>query len=542
MQSDAPTILAVHTPMKNHLIPFKLSAVERRVALAIFILGLAAYGQAFFSLAYQTDDYNFPTQQEDPAFVKWFLVWEQGRIFWWVLYEAILALGATPLTAFSVFGITLLAALILVGLGLCRLWEIADFLPCLIVTGFVAVNPFIADFITYHNSYPFLAAALAMAFGAVLSGGGGPRRLFLNAGLMALALATYQMVLAYAAAGVCLQLVILMVRSTANTGIGAWIQEARQAGWWRRLIPLVGGVFLYVAGYKVLAIVSGEHTSRAAFLPLHEYPHRFAQFLQELYWRALCPVPLVTPVLKLLAFALFFAAAVLCAWKSLQSKNWRHWSADGLLFAMMLGVASLCIYALSFLADAYWCITDRVFSTVAVVLAGAYCVVWSSRLALPRAALSLAALVLLGSFALTANQVMTDQQRMFRRDLLLANRIVSRLELLPNFNRVRRVWIVGGWRSFPDELPTTHWQLNSSATGEPWSRVTFLRELTGYKFETPQGVDLDVVRQRAGTLQEWPAAGCCTIIGDLAIVRLPKKRGAMEYEDYHKTMAVGAGH
>ncbi len=116
--------------------------------------------------------------------------------------------------------------------------------------------------------------------------------------------------------------------------------------------------------------------------------------------------------------------------------------------------------------------------------------------------------------------------------MLLASRIVDRLENICDVSLLKTVIVFGGWSSYPSKLSTAHWQLNASAVTEPWSKTQFLSEYSGYKFSYPKKSEIENAKILAQNMPEWPECGSIIVNGNIGIVNLPKLKGYKEYDHY----------
>ncbi|BEP44985.1 hypothetical protein GmRootV15_55740 [Variovorax sp. V15] len=104
----------------------------------------------------------------------------------------------------------------------------------------------------------------------------------------------------------------------------------------------------------------------------------------------------------------------------------------------------------------------------------------------------------------------------------MANRIVSRLEMIPNFGEVKYVSISGGSWAFPEKLRTIQGDLNVSSFFPEHSKVSLLSEISGYKFEHADARGAAKGAEYCRDRRPWPHAESLAVFGDLAIVCLKK--------------------
>jgi hypothetical protein len=201
------------------------------------------------------------------------------------------------------------------------------------------------------------------------------------------------------------------------------------------------------------------------------------------------------------------------------------------IFCIGLGALIFSLYALQFVSEAGFRQSQRVYLTSGWIVGGLVAIVCSQSRALKKPALVLG-LIFGISGLLVNNKVLSDQARMNQRDLVLAARIVDRMEALGDLTRVKTVAVIGGWAEYPARLHTSHWQLNTSALSEPWSKTQFLTEFSGYQFANPSLEEFKLAKELAVKMPDWPAEGSVQLFGDMGIVKLPKGDWAREYDHY----------
>jgi hypothetical protein len=147
----------------------------------------------------------------------------------------------------------------------------------------------------------------------------------------------------------------------------------------------------------------------------------------------------------------------------------------------LLGGALIWSVGVFLILRGYWPV-PRSMAHVGIFWAG--CLVLAVELASwrwPARALATTAVLIVASFIGVNQHVFEEQRRLTVRDLLLANRIVARLESLPGFDGVHEVAFVGARAWYPVGLQRTQWgDMNISALGATWSQVALLWEASGY--------------------------------------------------------------
>ena len=285
-------------------------------------------------------------------------------------------------------------------------------------------------------------------------------------------------------------------------------------------------VVLGTLGYWVLtrftALVLGTALAqRSEFLTPSQVGTRLAQvgrLLQSRLWTGDALVGGFTQGLLLLV--LFGALAAVFV----RARAWRRPRAFALFlgFLALVGVSVVWTAGLLLVLREFWP-APRVLSHIGI-LWGGLLAVWylcSGRWARKGLAVLSGAIVL--SFIGSGNHILDDQLRLNHRDALRANRIVARLEALPEFSRLQTVAVHGGGWAYPLGYRTVDHDMNISAFAPSWSKVSILRELSGYNVNAPAD---EATRAAAAAYcreaRPWPAPESVVQRDRLAIVCLGK--------------------
>jgi hypothetical protein len=129
-------------------------------------------------------------------------------------------------------------------------------------------------------------------------------------------------------------------------------------------------------------------------------------------------------------------------------------------------------------------------------------------------------IIVLVGFIFLSNQILADQQRINQQDKMMANRIISRLEMDPNFGNVQFVYINGGSWGFPARLRIVQGDMNVSAFFVDYSKVTLLSEVSGYRFERALGPREVAGESYCKIKRPWPHAESVTVENDVAVICL----------------------
>lgn len=490
---------------------FTLSTVEIRAALIAFLLAIVARFPAFLP-GYAVDDYTFVNQ----GLPHWFdpVAAMNGRALGYTLYAGLARLGAEPPRAGVLYVLLLTAALIVTGLAACRLWKISGFGPTLLVLGFVALHPYQVEMFTFRTATVVAAIPLILGMAAILVCSRSKTNWFAALLLLTFAISIYQVVLSY--------LALLLVFSAAfaftdsrdtlrgrmrTLGAQAALMAAAVAAYfaWTLLVSRVSGVAL------------GDRTSLVGFDGIGPRLVDFAAAVRRLVFLSEPVLPLATKLILMAAFAFGFAA---CAWDAFHRK--RQPSRRYLLAMLAAGAAGapLCLGIGLVLCE--FSLSPRAIAQTSLYVAGLFALLYLASSPPVRRVLTAATALAFFSFIGLNEQVLTDQLRLNERDRAEANRIVMRLELLPEFRQIRTVVLAGGSPFYPAHIRSAQADMNVSARFADWSKVGLLNEATGYAFQEPAAADKSQAWEMCRTRERWPAGGSVGMVGDVAVVCLPE--------------------
>jgi hypothetical protein len=139
-----------------------------------------------------------------------------------------------------------------------------------------------------------------------------------------------------------------------------------------------------------------------------------------------------------------------------------------------------------------------------------------------RLVLSTALVFLVVSFVGISNRIIHDQALVNRWDMNQANRIVARLEELPDFRALRTIVIVGGFQNRPLAISSLWGDLNISAFGAEWAKLGLIEQTTGLNFSNPTDSDREAAKNYCQNSDVWPAQTSSVIIEHMGIVCLTK--------------------
>lgn len=489
-----------------------LSPIESRVCMIALGLSLIARFQALLP-GYSIDDYQFINQ----GLPEWFELRtaRNGRSLAYVLFAALARLGIAPPRSSVIF--TVLLSLVLVGIGIaaCRLWGLSGlFAESLIVTCFTVLHPYQAEMFTFRTAVMISSISLALSFLALLAYPRSRLHWLLWMLMLAAGISLYQAVLNYIAMVLLFGMAFEYLRS-----------RTLPAEWRRRAAGQVGMVVAAVAVYGVSTMMVSrlsrvELGARTNLIGVHELGGRISAFGVAAF-KVLAgeePIlPLACKILLLLTFAIGAAAFIFTAIRRQRDRPW--------LRMLVLPVAAILGLPLCFgiiLATREWWIPPRMLSQTSIYWGGLMAMVYLFTGRRVRRVLTGGFVLILAAFIGLNEQIFADQLRLNLRDMAEANRIVTRLELLPNFREIETVVLSGGFWGYASPIRTMEGDMNTSALYVEWAKVFLLNEASGYAFHNAHRDVKLRIAPFCEASPKWPAVGSVSTQGPIAIVCLPK--------------------
>lgn len=481
--------------------------MESRVCLMALVLALIARFQALLP-GYSIDDYMFVNQGLPPWFDP--SAAANGRAMSYVLFAALARLDAAPPRAAVLFIVLLTVVLIGVGIAACRLWRLSDnFAASLIVVCFVVLHPYQAEMFTFRTASMIVAIPLAMSFGAILICPQSKPRWLVAVLCLASAISIYQTVLNYAAMVVLFRIAFQLGRQGRPPA--EWFRHLRSQ---LALIAAAAGVYLVFTA--VVIRMSGVALgSRTAILGPSEIGNRISVFASSAF-RMLAltePVfPSATKAILVLTFVVGFVAMLLRR----QLDTPRH--AVVLVMTALAG-APLCFGLMLVLRE--WYAPPRILSQTSLYCAGMMAMLYSYSGRRTRRMIAGGCALVFLSFIGINDQIFADQLRVNLRDFAEANRIVQRIESLPDFREIRSVAIAGGRWGYASPIRTVQNDMNISALFAEWAKIGVLNEASGYAFGEAAPDMKAKALEYCRSSPKWPAGESITRIDSVAVVCLP---------------------
>ena len=486
---------------------FRLSQTEVRVGLSVLLLSLVARWQAL-SPGYSIDDF---VQVLDDKPLSFGLLAAQGRALTYFLRLALGALGASPANSEPLSMMLLTLALVAAGLIVCRLWGIHGFAESLIVVSFIALHPYQSEMFTFKAAALYLAIPLGCSFAAILASTRSARCWIWSLVALVCSLCIYQAVLNYLAMALMFSVAFHLSRP-AGSNPTFWPRLRSQ------LKLILGAVILYfVTAYAVSRISGVPLGTRTVFIGLNEIGSRINQayeLYKVLFFRPEPILPSGTKALLLLTLAFALGAYLV---KALRRGAYSAVRRVALAFALILVAGlPLCVGVILVLGD--WWPAPRVLAQTGMFWGGSLTLAYSLAQPLVRRIMLTSVVVIILSFIGISNHVFKDQLRVNMRDLATANRMVGRIEALPDFAQVQYVVLYGGSYRYCSPITTAQRDMNISALFAPWSKLPVINEVSGYAFQPVPGGIFVKANAFCETAPKWPATGSVVKLDTVAVV------------------------
>ena len=499
-------------PQTNKTIPawFTWTPTEARIAAGALLLCFVARFHALLP-GYSIDDYRLFRGDLGEAEAERAL--RDGRALLQAMRVALSKIDALPPYSFVLGWFVLSAALIVAGILLARMWGV-DRKPAAVLATVlvVALHPYQTELFTFHVMTLFVGIGLILSFLALALCVRSRSYWLASVVMLAASLSLYQVIINYMALAIVFAALFYWTTSEQDR---TWIMGG--------LIPRISACFVAVVLYmivnKLVAIVYQVPLhSRTQMVALSEIPTRLRLIVERLSVMFAIGEPVVPAGTKLLLLAF---AAVWFAWAVTMAVRRRQSWRNGLcLAAAMLAGVPLALGIIAVLKD--WWPVPRVTSQISIFWAGAiaFCLIHSTGVV--RRVLAVIAGIAIFAFIAGDNHIVLDQLRLNMRDIAKANRIIERLEALPDFPQLRGVIIHGGYWSYPLPLQTTEGDLNVSSLYAPKAKIPLLNEVSGYNFATalPPPSIQKAVDAYCHDAPKWPAAQSVTSLESYGVVCL----------------------
>ncbi|MBB4219335.1 MULTISPECIES: glucosyltransferase domain-containing protein [Variovorax] len=492
-----------------------------RLILIVLAAAFLSKGVVLFR-GFSIDDYAFANGVGEKEVSLFF---SQGRYLMALIFWVLESLGVNSSDLYFPLGILVLILQSTFVVSIFRFVGVERLPAAGLVGALVVAHPYLTEIITFRLVLASYCVALIfsiLALEALIrwpsTWKGWAVALVATLGMVF----TYQVFLNYFAVAIVFALLLSLI---SNQDDGHTVSISRSAS--RRAVDLIivgvvaGIIFLATTGLARYYGVNGD-VDRAKIIALTDVPERVGQVyssLANIYW---LNEPVYSGWLKILVAAIVVYSILTILWKVfLTRKNGKSW-----LFSISILILLAPVSIGLIVAFKSWWPVPRVVAHVSVLcglilLTADFCFQNPGRKGL-RTLSGVARCIILVGFVFLSNQILVDQQRLNDWDRLMANRIVSRLEMIPNFGEVKYVSISGGSWAFPEKLRTIQGDLNVSSFFPEHSKVSLLSEISGYKFEHADARGAAKGAEYCRDRRPWPHAESLAVFGDLAIVCLKK--------------------
>ena len=484
-----------------------LSQTEARVGLFVLLLSLVARWQAL-SPGYSIDDFGYIVDDKPYPFNQ--LV-SQGRALTYFLRLALGALGASPANSEPLSMVLLTLTLVAAGLIVCRLWSVHGFAESFIVVSFIALHPYQSEMFTFKTAELYLAVPLGCSFAAILAGTRSSRHWVVSLAALVCSAFIYQAVFNSLAMALMFSVAFHLSRP-AGSDPTFW------QGFRSQLKLFLAAIILYFLTASAIGRISGVPLgARATFIGLNEIGPRIHQaygLYTTLFFHSEPILPIATKVLLLLTLA--FALGAYLA-NTLRDGAYSAGRRVALAFALILVVGlPLCVGVVLVLGG--WWPVPRVLAQTGWFWGGSLALAYSLAQPLVKRIILTGVVVILVSFIGISNHVFRDQQRANMRDLATANRIVGRIEELPEFDQIQYLVLYGGNYQYRSPVTTAQGDMNISALFAAWSKVPVINEVSGYALQPAPAALYAKANVFCETAPKWPAPGSVVKLDAAAVV------------------------
>jgi len=439
----------------------------------------------------------------------------QGRVTIYFLNLVLRALGASPSQSQPLSLILLMFVLVATGLSICRLCGIHGFRESLIVVSLIALHPYQSELFTFKSGALYLAVALVCSFVPILVSTRSRRHWMVGLVMLIGSLSIYQVVLNYLAMALVFSVAFHLSRPTGSNPT-FW------PGLRSQLKLILSAMILYFVAASAASRISGVPLgARASFIGLNEIGPRIKQAYQLYKVLFFLPEPILPVATKaLLILTVAFALGV-CFVKALRGGAYSSFRRMTLAWAPVL-IAGLPLCAGVILVLGEWWPVPRVLSQTGMFWGGSFALAYSLSQPLVRRIILTSVVVVIVSFIGISNHIFRDQLRVNMRDLATANRMVGRIEALPDFAQIQYVVLSGGSYTFRSPVTTMQGDMNISALFAAWSKVPVINEISGYAFQTAPAAIFAKANALCATAPKWPAAGSVVKVDTAAVVCMEK--------------------
>lgn len=453
------------------------------------------------------------------------LFFSQGRFAGWLILHLLDLFGVNPQGITPITGFSALAMQAALAVSAIRFIGYSSLLSAVIAGSIMVLHPFSAEILTFRMVLPNYCFSMLFALFAIESiqpfrNTSTIRSISLSIVFAAISVIFYQISLNYLIVIGAVGLLVSFCfdgKDTQNT------INLRKSSFILICISFLAGVinYLALAFAKILKIVTVVSDNRSSIVSPSDILIRAGEAMETLKVIYLHGSPVVPKFLAVATFVILSIAALIIVHRLLYVRN--------LKLAISLGVAAglaipiLTVGVIIILKS--WWPAPRVLSQYSYIvgLLGLasldHCSLKLSRFNY-KMLLALVSSVLLG-YILINNQIFADQKNLNAWDAQLANRLLTRIESLPNGEKVKYIKINGGHWAYPKNLKTTHMDMNISAFYPGYSKDKVINIALGTRMQLIEEHEARTSKEICKDQPKWPKPGSIKILKKTAFVCLP---------------------
>lgn len=499
---------------------------DYQIFILTFVVTVAVRASMVFASNFGPDTYLFLAYPEAYFFDGFFSDLGQLRFgaaaAHWILDQ----LGAGFPYAGALFPLLMCAGLAAFGTTVKHLWcpEITGVRGVIIAFAFSS-HPYISDLMYTHNGIGHQIFAIAFGSIGLWLAISHPRS---AVACIALVPSFYQPVFTWLTAAVFIELlfVVRLTRGQTQSAGSTWDLLIRSAAAKRLLVVACGAVLYLIVALIIARVFHAPRADRTQLVAAAEVlPHLVLVLKMTYFWilKGEAVLPFGIKLIQLVILGIV-------TWSFLRTKNAVQptgvkWGGLLLVFALLSAAWLSALALLLPLHEMQPQLNLRTTSALACFWAGMVALAITSFDARAKVPVQILGLAFVASLGMNTNRLASDFARLSERDRLVANRIVERLSLMPDFSSVERVAVLAGSSFNLDHITSSSAGFNASTLWRPWSQTAMLREISGYRFQPPTDADKSLTKSIAPSMPHWPAAGSIVIRGHLAIINLSDPDG-----------------
>ena len=494
----------------------KLEKNELIVFIVTLIALLVAKGTSLLPITYAIDDYRLATNP-----INYALTLVTGRFASFLIFKFFMSMGLHP-THVNVFtGFLTMLSFVWMGIIVCRLWGINNnVLLSSLVISMITLHPYTVEMFTFKVIIYALYLNFFFAFLGLYLIRLSLSNFVIGIILMTFSIGCYQIIINFLFLTICISFIITLLNNYNNSSsnlkqILKFSKEVPQ------IIALSLSIFLYfLINFVIQRIAQVTMVSRGKIIGFSDISERLRQLKNiviTIFFKNEAIFPLTTKVILVVLFGLvilFISRKIISKKGIIQNKIILLTLTLLLIGASIIGIIGVII------PFQQWWPAPRVLSSTGILVGGILVIGCLSIQAKFRTILFFLAFPVIFSFIGVNNHILSDQMKVNMRDIQKANRIIARLEAHPDFNKVKRLAVLGGRWNYQIPIKTATMDMNISSFLPSWSKREILKEVSGYDFGSPTEEDVIVAEEYYKNHLHWPHPESVTIVEDLAIICL----------------------